>query len=133
MMLKETRDELNLTRQKYNSEIAALEDGLSKTSGDLEVEREAASQLSKELQAREEHIQLSTAECETLHEQLTQKLEEISVLEDQGRLMRVEISERESRENQAQNMVRCHRFLLVFASKCSYTVEFIYLSYNVIL
>lgn len=105
LTLKETRDELELTRQKYNAEIASLEDSLSQVERDLTIEREAAQQVSKELQAREEHIQVTMAECETLQEQLGQRIEEINVLEEQVRLMKLDINDRDKRESQSQNMV----------------------------
>ena len=85
--------------------MVELEGSVAKLERDLAVEREASEHLGKELGARDDLIQLNTTECQSLQEQLGQKLEEISALAEQVRLLQVDVSDREKREVYAQNLV----------------------------
>jgi len=105
--LQETRVELEKTRVRFHTEVVALEDTISKLERDLSVEREAGEHLGKELQARDDLIQLNTAECQSLQQQQAQRTEEVNVLEEQLRLLRIDVNDREKREAYAQNLVSC--------------------------
>jgi len=105
--LQETRAELEKTRVRFHTEVVALEDTISKLERDLSVEREAGEHLGKELQARDDLIQLNTAECQSLQQQQAQRTEEVNVLEEQLRLLRIDVNDREKREAYAQNLVSC--------------------------
>lgn len=72
---------------------------------DLTVEREAGEHLGKELQARDDLITLNSSECQHLQEQLSQRLEEVNTLEEQARLLKLDVCEREKQETYHQSMV----------------------------
>jgi len=76
--LTETRDELDLLREKAHAEITQLEETITRLEQDLVIEQQASSQLSKELQVRDEHLQVTSIECQTLQEQLGQRIQEVS-------------------------------------------------------
>lgn len=103
--MKETRDELDITRQRYHAEVASLEDSAARLERDLTVEREAGEHLGKELLARDELLNLNSAELQSLQEQLSQRIEEVNTLEEQARLLKMDVSDREKREAYAQNLV----------------------------
>ena len=69
------------------------------------MEREAGEHLGKELQARDELLNLNAAECQSLQEQLSTRIEEVNTLEEQARLLKMDVSDREKREAYAQNLV----------------------------
>lgn len=69
------------------------------------MEREAGEHLGKELQARDELLNLNSAECQSLQEQLSTRIEEVNTLEEQARLLKMDVSDREKREAYAQNLV----------------------------
>lgn len=91
--------------------MVELEEAISRLERDLVVEKEASEHLGKELEARDDLIGLNTAECQCLQEQLGQRLEELSSLEEQVRLLRMDVGDREKRELYAQNMVRVPLYL----------------------